>query len=141
MLIEPVNFWIIVGILLMIGEMLSASFFMIFIALGCFAAALLASFDVNFPLQIMTCAAVSVVGTLSLRKSIQARLRATKGVKSDIGTEIRIETEIGAHQQGRVSYQGTQWQATNVASEALKPGDHACIVGIDGNTLLIRKVD
>lgn len=134
------NIWIIAGIVLMIAEMLTASVFLIFIALGCFAAALA---DIwlpnNMAVELGVCAAVSVLGAVFLREPLQRKLLKDLNLKADVGKEIKVEDPIGAHQTARVTYQGTSWQATNLDDSELKQGDRARIVGIDGITLIIRK--
>ncbi|HRO66345.1 MAG TPA: NfeD family protein [Pseudobdellovibrionaceae bacterium] len=132
--------WIIAGILLVIGEMLSGGFFLLFIALGAFAGALISSLGAPFFVQASVCAVIAVAGGLLLRKPIQARLLKTMALEGDVGKELNVDQAIAPHQQTRISYQGTSWLATNLDSDPLKVGDRAVIVGIDGNILLIRKV-
>jgi membrane protein implicated in regulation of membrane protease activity len=62
-------------------------------------------------------------------------------MNADIGKEIHVDQAMPPHQQTRITYQGTSWLATNLDSEALKQGDRVVIVGVDGNVLLIRKVN
>jgi len=141
MTIDSTSFWIITGIVLIIGEMVSMSFFLLFIALGAFAAALAASFGQSHVVQGLTCAGVSVIGVLALRKPIQHRLLKSMNVATDVGTEITVDQAIAPHQQARISYQGTSWLATNLGATAFRVGERVIIVGIDGNTLLLRKVN
>ncbi len=138
---DQMSLWIIAGIVLLISEMLTGGFFMLFVALGCFAAAFAASLSAPTATAILTCAFVSVIGVLTLRKPIQRRLLKTIKISADIGNEIRIDQTIAPHKQQRITYQGVSWLATNLDAEEIKEGDHVVIVGIDGNTLLIRKVN
>lgn len=132
--------WIILGIILLIAEMMTASIFLIFIALGCFAAALADLIQPNhIALELGIAGVVSVLGAVFLRRPLQKKLLKDLNLKADVGREIQVENPIGAHQTTRVTYQGTTWQATNLDDSELKSGDRAMIVGIDGNTLLIRK--
>lgn len=136
------NFWVISGILLLVAEMLTTSFFLVFIALGCFAAALIdLGMPNNLAAELGVCAVVSVLGAVFFRKPLQKKLLKDLHLTVDIGREILIDSAIGPHQTSRVSYQGTTWQATNLDNSELKAGDRAAIVGIDGNTLLIRKCE
>lgn len=139
MSVEIYVWWIIIGILLMIGEMMTAGFFLMFLALGCFVAALPAALDMTLVVQLITCAVVAIIGIFVLRKPIQARLLKKISIQADIGKEIQISQSIAPHQQARITYQGTSWQATNLDSEILEQGHRVRIVGIDGNTLLLRK--
>lgn len=141
MSVDASTIWIIAGIVLIIGEMLSASFFMLFIGLGCFAAALASTLGQTYLVQGVVCAMVSILGVLLLRKPIQQKLLKNISVNADIGKEIQVDQLMPPHQQTRITYQGTSWLATNLETEPLKMGDRVVIVGIDGNVLLIRKVD
>lgn len=136
---DMTTFWIILGIVLLISEMLSGSFFLAFIAMGSFAAALVASVDQPFYAQALVGAMFSIIGVMALRRPLQQKFLKQINLKADIGVEITIDQEIAPHKQARITYQGTTWQATNLDSETLKQGDRVEIVGIDGNTLLIRK--
>jgi membrane protein implicated in regulation of membrane protease activity len=135
--------WVILGFILLIIEMATLTFTLIFIALGCFAAGLISffpNFSSNYALQIMICAVISVIGLFGFRRQLQSRMLKSITLKSDIGKEILVDHNIQPHSTARITYQGTQWQATNLDAEELKKGDRVCIVGIDGITLLIRKV-
>ena len=132
--------WIAGGILLIIGEMMTAGFFLLFIALGCFAAALSASLNSSYFTQGLICSIVSVLGVVLLRKPIQKRLLKGISISADIGKKILVDHPMPPHKQSRISYQGTTWFATNLDSEDIKKGDRVIIVGIDGNILLIRKL-
>ncbi len=135
--------WVSLGLALIIFEMFTLTFTLIFIALGCFAAGLLSffpSFSHAYAFQITTCAVISVIGLMGFRRRLQSHTLKSITLKADIGKEILIDQGIKPHQTMRISYQGTTWEATNLDADELKKGDRVCIVGIDGNTLLIRKV-
>lgn len=142
--LAPYTIWVLLGVTLLILEMLSGTFVLLFIALGALVAGLIASigaFSHALGLQALVCAVVSILGVLVLRRPIQNRLLKSMTMNNDIGKEIQIDQDIPPHKTARVSYQGTSWAATNLDSHGLKKGDHVCIVGIDGTTLLVRKVD
>ncbi|MCC7460470.1 MAG: NfeD family protein [Proteobacteria bacterium] len=143
MTIDSTMIWIILGLVLLIAEMATGTFTLIFIALACFATALVSFFpgmDSNYTIQITTCSIVSVLGVVLLRKPLQNKMLKSLSLKSDIGKELLIDHGIHPHGTARIGYQGTTWQATNLDAEEMRKGDRVCIVGMDGNTLLIRKV-
>lgn len=135
--------WFVLGVMLLILEMFSGTFVLVFISLGCFGAGLI-SFLPNFAtsqtVQIIVCSMITVVGTLGFRKPLQNKMLKSLSLKSDIGKEIVIDHHVEPHSNGRISYQGSSWQVTNLDADVLKRGDRVIIVGVDGNTLLIRKV-
>ena len=139
--IDMTTLWIVSGILLVIGEMLTGGFFLMFLALGCIFAAGAASIGVPVFAQAMIGAGVAIVGAATLRKAIQTKLLKSISISADIGKEILVDQIIPPHKQTRITYQGASWIATNLDNEELKAGDRVVIVGIDGNILLIRKLN
>lgn len=139
---DLLNIWILGGIALLIAEMLTGGFFLMFIAIGAFAAALIASFTGPFAAQAIVASGVAVAGVIFLRKPIQKRLHEEGPViANDIGKEITVDQAILPHKQARITYQGTSWLTTNIGHEPILINDHVVIVGLDGNTLLVRKLN
>jgi len=138
---QMTTLWIVAGLLLLIGEMLTVSFFMLFLSIGCFAAAIVSNFETSVLLQSATCATVSILGMAALRKPLQTKLFKKVSMNSDLGKELVLDQPLGPHQQSRISYQGSSWLAMNLEPEGLQAGDRVVIVGMDGNTLLVRKVN
>lgn len=139
---SPLTIWIILGMVLLTAEMLTGTFMLIFIALGCLVAALMAALVTDsIAVQIVGCAIVSVLGVYLLRKPLQRKLLKSVNIQADVGKEILIDRDIPPHDRARISYQGTTWDALNSGTEEIRQGDRVTIVGIDGNMLLIRKVN
>lgn len=135
-----ITFWLIAGIALIIGEMISFSFFLLFVALGCFAAALLATMSSSFYAQAFVAALISILGILALRKPLQQKLaKSQTNISADLGKIVQIEAQVASQGQSRVTYQGVSWVIKNVGNEELIVADKAVIVGVDGNTLLVKK--
>jgi inner membrane protein len=135
------SIWIVAGMGLLIGEMITGGFFLVFIALGCFGAALAASLGAMQAAQIIICAIVAVAGVALLRRPLKMRMLRSIAYSADIGKELKLDQPVLPHQQTRISYQGTSWLATNLDAELMNAGDRVTIVGMDGNVLLIRKID
>ena len=135
-----ITIWIILGIILLIAEMLTGTFVLIFIALGCFVAALsILLLPQAVTASIIVCAVISLVGAFLLRKPLQKKLLMSADVQNDIGQVLLMDQTILSHQQVRIAYQGTTWQATNVGAEGIQRGDRVTIVGLDNTVLLLRK--
>lgn len=135
------TYWMLAGITLLVGEMLTGGSFLIFIALGCFAAALGALTGFAPLAQMGTCAGVTVAGTVGLRQIAMRRMTKSAAPTNDVGKEITVDQALPPHGSGRIRYQGTSWEATNLGAEEIAASDRAVIVGMDGNTLLLRKVN
>lgn len=139
MIIDASILWVIAGVLLLIGEMLSAGFFLLFVALGCFTGALFAFLGFSYLAQGFSFALVTAGGIFLLRKPIQRKLLRSSDINPDIGKEFFTDQPIAPHGQTRISYQGTTWLANNLDSNQITTGDRIVIVGVDGNILLVRK--
>lgn len=135
------TYWMLGGITLLVGEMLTGGFFLIFIALGCFAAAVAALTGFAPLAQMGTCAGVAVAGTIGLRQTAMRRMLKGVAPGNDVGKEITVDQTLPPHGRGRIRYQGTSWEATNLGAEEIAASDRAVIVGMDGNTILLRKVN
>jgi len=133
--------WIVTGIALVIGEMLTTSFYLLFIALGCFAGALAASLGQAHLAQGIACAAVSIVGVAALRKPLHRRMVNSVKMDADVGKEVVSDQTIAPHQQARITYQGTSWLATNLSADPIRAGERVVIESVDGNVLLLRKIN
>lgn len=136
--LSPLLVWIITGILMLIGEMLTTSFFLLFMSLGSFAAALAAFFQQGILIQVVLFLIVSVLGVLLLRKPIQNKLLKKALIASDVGSQVVVTKQFAPNQQDTLMYQGTSWSAQNVGSSTIQNGSTAVIVSIDGNKLLIK---
>lgn len=134
------SLWLIAGLVLLISEMLTASFYLVFIALGCLVAALAATLGTPLWVQTVIAAGFSMLGATALRGMVQRRLVKASGIQSDLGQQLRADEAIAPHQQARINYQGSSWLATNMGLEPIQRGDHVSIVGVDGNILLVKKV-
>lgn len=137
--LDPLSLWLVSGLVLLISEMLTGGFFLIFIALGCFAAALASSVGATIWTEMVICAVIAVVGVLTLRKPIQKRMMSTMKFETDLGKTFRASDAIDPHQKKSLNYQGVPWSAINIGIERVEEGDHVTIVGLDGNVLLIKK--
>lgn len=137
---STITLWVVLGTCLLIAEMLTGTFFLLFLALGAFSASLLALFGLDsFPLQIFICGLVSLAGFFILKKPLQKKMLKAASVQNDLGQRVQVDHAIAAGQMGRVNYQGTTWEARNTDSHSLSKGDSALIVGTEGHILLLKK--
>ncbi len=133
--------WVLLGTGLLVAEVLSGTFVLLFFSLGAFAAALLAIFGVGaVEMQILTCGVVSALGFFLLKKPLQRKmLRSAESIQVDLGRTLRAEAPLKSGGVVRVSYQGTTWEARNEGREDISEGEIMQIVGTDGNILLVNK--
>ena len=137
---STITIWVLLGTGLLVTEMLTGTFFLLFLSLGAFSASLAALFGVHsMPLQIVICGVVSSLGFFLLKKPLQKKLLKSASIQIDQGQIVRIDQPLSAGQSTRISYQGTTWEARNADVADLNPGDQALIAGTEGHILLLKK--
>jgi membrane protein implicated in regulation of membrane protease activity len=137
---STITIWVLLGTGLLVTEMLTGTFFLLFLSLGAFAASLAALFGMeSIPMQIVICAIIACLGFFLLKKPLQKKLLKTASVQIDQGQIVRIDHSLPAGQSTRINYQGTTWEARNTDSVDLNPGDQGLIVGTEGHILLLKK--
>jgi membrane protein implicated in regulation of membrane protease activity len=134
--------WIGAAIILGIGELLTAGFFLLPFAVGAAAAAILAFVGVGFPLQLVTFVIISVVFLAVLQ-------RFAKQEQSD-GTEpagggryhgkraIVTETINRLEGTGSVRLETEQWRATTDGDEEIPIGEEVIVKEVRGTRLVVE---
>src|SRR5690606_10876090 len=112
---EVHHWWFILALALGVGEMLTAGFYLLVLALGALAAGAVAWAGGSSSLQLLVAAVVSVVGWSLLWRRSRARAAAAanedgRGLGLDVGERLHIEEWLDGRRT-RVSYRGAQWTA------------------------------
>jgi membrane protein implicated in regulation of membrane protease activity len=148
---ELVVFWVLAGFILLAVELHAASFYAVFLALGSFAAALLAFLVPDSPIwaQAILAAVVSVVGLFALRPiASRTFLKSTGGIVSRgvhggiVGEEALTVDVVGdEHHPGHVILANERWLAVTDNSTPLDADQAVNVVAIRGTTLLVRPIE
>lgn len=136
--------WIVIGLLLVVGEMASAGgFYIIFFGVAALLVGILAAFGIAGPVW----AQVFLFSILSVSSLAVFRSRLLKWMQLDpqrpavdplIG-EIGISQEdIVAGGVGRLELRGTAWSARNATSSALPRGTRCRVVRVEGLMLHVE---
>lgn len=136
--------WIWVGsaIILGIGELLTAGFFLLPFAVGAAAAAILAFMGVGFPLQLVTFVVISVVflGVLQ-RFARQEQSDGTEpaGAGRFTGKRAIVIEPINRREgTGTVRMETEQWRATTDRDEEIPVGEEVVISEVRGTRLVVE---
>ena len=132
--------WVIVGFVLVIAELMSGTFYLLVLAAGAFAAAVVDYAGGSLILQALAAGLVAVGGALLVHHWHGARgPEDARNNLLDLGQPVVLEAwyDEGAG-MARVKYRGTSWDArmANGASRP-PPGATLYIDGMDGNTLIV----
>ncbi len=136
---DPALAWVIVGLVLVIAELLSGTFYLLMLAVAAFGAALAAYFGQAFPVQCIVAAVLAAAGCYGVHV-YRARSSSKRMPPIDAGMPASFESWLDARSRlARVRYRGASWDAQVEGGEALEPGATLFVVAADGNTLKVAK--
>ncbi len=131
--------WAVAGIVLIIVEMLTGTFYLLVLGIAALAAAAAAYSGFSFWVQAVVIAAVVVAGVILLKRFRGAALPGASQ-SLDIGQAVVLDSWISeADGLARVTYRNAQWEA-QVAGERVDGGKVFFIHAVDGNTLRVSAV-
>lgn len=130
------EFWAIASAVLLVGEVITASFLLGAFLPGTILAAVLASFGWSMEFQLGGFTLGTLVGLGLLRPLFLRRLAAQaeeSNVSALIGLNGRVVEAIPAGDVGRVKVQNEEWRAR--ADQPIDAGQPVTVRGVSGNTL------
>lgn len=129
--------WAIGGLVLVIAELLSGTFYLLMLGVAAFGAALAAYLGLQFSSQVIVAAVVSAIGCYGVHL-YRARQNTRQMPSIDAGMPATFEEWIDqAARLARVRYRGAPWEARVEGAETPAPGGLVYVVNIDGNTLKV----
>lgn len=139
---ETYGFWIIAGVVVLIIELLSATFFMLWVAGGCFVAAVVAALLPNVAWAPWAAFVVSTVVLLYLGQPLARRVQQEKltpsNVDAMVGREgVVLERIDPVENTGRVRIGSEEWRAR--ADERIDRGARVCVLSVEGATLMVTE--
>ena len=143
-------FWTILGALLIVAEIFTSGFVLLWFGIGALAAALLGLVGIDsLALQFLVFAAVSIGLTVSSRtifvnyfsreKSGQSLRSGVDALPGKIGTVV--SSSKGALQEGAVKVFGSTWTAYPVTGEEpLEAGERVCVDRVEGASIYVKRI-
>lgn len=140
---EPYVFWLILGVILVVAEILTPTFFFFWFALGAFASAGM-SFLAGTLIQILTFMLVSgvlVLLTRPLAKKITSSEPRKIHIDEIIGKEAIVVEKIDNKQsKGLVKVNGEIWRAYSEFDDVvIEEGQKVVILRVEGAHVVVRK--
>ena len=138
--------WLVVGVVLLFAELRHLAFYLLFVGLGCLAAAAVA---LAAPSAIGVQAAVAVVvaaaGVTAVRPVMSRAFhhhvggQVARGVHGGLlGQEALTLDVVGSlHERGHVRLGGERWLAVSGAGEPIAAGTPVVVTAVDGTTLTV----
>jgi len=131
--------WAVVGLVLVIVELLTGTFYLLVLGIAAFGAALAAWLGLQFSAQSIVAALIGAIGCYGVHL-YRARNRAEQMAPIDAGMPASFESWLDAGARlARVRYRGATWDARVEGSDAIEPGATVFVVAADGNTLTVAK--
>jgi len=128
--------WAVAGIVLIIVEMLTGTFYLLVLGIAALIAAGAAWFGLSFWVQAVVTAAVTVAGVMLVNRYRSRSAPASKR-SLDIGQSVTLESWISeADGLARVNYRNAQWEA-RVTGDRVPDGRVFYIHAVEGNTLVV----
>ena len=140
--------WVVVAIALAIGEAFTATFLIIFFAVGALAAAGAAALDAPLLLQAIVFAVVSALSVGAIRPIIMKHQRSALesgetpfGIEAIEGCAATVLEEVDTD-RGMVKIDGELWQArTFDHTEKYLPGQRVRVIKVRGATAIVWRDD
>lgn len=131
--------WLIIAILLMIGEIYTPGFFLFCISIGALSAAATALVTKSIMIQISIFVVIIIISVLLIRPVLNKFFVKDKKTNSQrmIGMNVVVEEEITKENKGRVKINGESWFAS--ANETIFKGEKVIIDSIDGLTVKVHR--
>jgi membrane protein implicated in regulation of membrane protease activity len=136
---DPAVIWAVSGLVLVIVELVTGTFYLLMLGIAAFGAALAAWLALPFSAQCVVAVLISAIGCYGVH-AYRARNRAQQMAPIDSGMPASFENWLDAGSRlARVRYRGASWDARVEGGEAMEPGATVYVVAADGNTLRVAK--
>jgi len=140
--------WIVVGVVLLAGEMVAdAQFYLVFLGLAAVVVGLLgaAKLSGGIAMQWAIYGVLAVVMLVGFRARVYGMLRSpsgpSPGYQDIVGETAIARSDIGPGSLGRAELRGTTWMARNVGPGVLIEGTRAEVVRVAGLVIDIRRAE
>ncbi|MBX9586077.1 MAG: NfeD family protein [Gammaproteobacteria bacterium] len=144
--ISPILVWFLLGLLLLLTELVTPNFIMVFFGIGAWVVSLLGlmGFVPNLDAQLAIFISVSILSLVLFRKTakrichprVLLREDDTHEIDTVIGSNAVVLEDIEAHAFGKVELFGTAWKAT--ASDTIKKGSIVKVISHNNLTLKVK---
>jgi membrane protein implicated in regulation of membrane protease activity len=142
--LPPAAWWSIAAGVTVAAELTTGTYYLLMIALGLMAAALVALFGTTVSVQLMAAAVIGGGATAAwhawrLRQPRSKPARENPDVNLDIGDRVQVRS-WSADGTARVQHRGSPWRARLAPGAVAAAGAHR-IVAIDANSLILMPLD
>ena len=131
--------WAVSGLVLVIVEVMTGTFYLLVLGIAAFGAALAAWLGWEFSTQAIVAAILAAVGCYGVHL-YREKNRAQQMPPIDAGMPASFESWLDAgERRARVRYRGASWEARVDGLEAIEPGATVYVLATEGSTLRVAK--
>lgn len=140
------HIWVIAALVFFVIEMSTSDFSIICLSFGCFGAAVGAACDVEFKIQLLIFAIVTLLAFALIRpalKKLLTRNRKEVATNADalIGRQAIVSEAINPEtQQGRVAIDGDDWKAVSEDNTPIEKGARVEVLSRNSIVLTVKKL-
>lgn len=139
----PVIIWAVIGIVLIIIDIATTTFILLFFGIGALITAIATWTGITPQLggQVVVFSITSLITMMLFRKTAQRFFgRSEKELEYTeyIGQKALVTESIPANGEGRIKYRGTEWIAFSDLSDEIPEGSMVKIEAVDGIKLKVR---
>jgi inner membrane protein len=135
--LSPIYIWAIVGIILMIADVFTLTFFLFFLGIGALLTSLSAWLGLTTSIhgQLICFALSSLIIMVLFRSTVKKMFGSNSGgaeYSEYIGRRVPVTSPIPPGGEGRVTFRGSEWVAFSELEEEISAGTMVVITGVDG---------
>jgi membrane protein implicated in regulation of membrane protease activity len=140
---SALTLWLMISIIALLIDIVTNAFIFVWFTIGGIVAIILLLLNFSFIIQAIVFLIVSVIllaiGYPLARKTIKKTVNKTFTMEENyIGRKIRLEQDV--FQKASIKIDGIYWTVFN-KGEPLNKGDLVIVIGIEGNKIIIKKVE
>lgn len=136
---HPALLWAAGGLVLVIVELMTGTFYLLMLGVAAFGAALAALLGLEFGAQAIVAVVVSAFGCYGVHV-YKARNSREQMAPIDAGMPASFESWLDAGARlARVRYRGASWDARVEGADNVEAGTTLYVLAVDGNTLRVAK--
>lgn len=133
--------WLVIGVILVVAEMATLTFYLLWLGIGCFVAALVAWLAPGSPLLQVIIGGAAAVGLTLFTRPLTRKVRQAKGFKDAIdqlvGKYGEVVEPISPGSMGLVRIGSETWSAT--CDQPLAKGEKVIVVHRGTTVLEVQK--
>ncbi len=138
--------WIVLGVLLLVGEILTpGGFYIFFFGASAMAVGLLKllGFTQGLISEGLLFAGLAICGVAFLRKPLMEKFQPKTAAQPDedrlVGEMATASQEIAPGGIGKVELRGSVWNAENIGDSPIAPSERCRVIAVEGLTLHVRR--